>query len=97
MAYLSYEQIACSDTTVRDVDDLTIPANATHVELQAANGGDVAYTMDGTSVPSAGVGMLLQTGADPKLFLVDDLRKIKFVKNDGSTSLNIHYIAGRDI
>ena len=95
MSFLSFEQIA-TDATVKDVTDLTIPANATHAEIQADT-NDVRYTMDG-SVPSSSVGMLLVVGLKPKTFVIDDVREIQFIQGSGGAgNINLHYFAGRDV
>lgn len=97
MAYLSYEQIDCSSPAVQDADALTIPASATHAELQAQAEGDINYTMDGTTQPGASSGMVLRSTDSPKTFLIEDLRNIRFVKSGAATKLNVHYFGGRDI
>lgn len=97
--YKSYQQVTVS-TTELDVDDLTVPANATGVELQASE-QHVNYTMDGSTSPTAGatgVGMRLLTTDPPKSFLIEDLRSIKFIRGAASDAkLNVHYVTGRDI
>lgn len=96
MAYLSYEQVAVSNS-VLDVDDLTVPANATFAELQADTAG-VRYTMDGATDPTTASGMVLLTTSDPKIFLISDILNIRFIRSGGSDAvLNVHYSAGRDI
>ena len=96
MSYLSYEQVAVSNV-VLTAAALTIPAAATHVELQAS-GNNIGYTMDGATDPTDGAngsGMILLTTAEPKLFLVEDLRNIRFVRHAaGDGNLNVHYYAG---
>ena len=95
--YLSYEQVDAA--TVKTVSALTIPAEATHAELQAS-GGDISYTMDGeTDNPGSGRGMIMHSDADPKLFLIEDVRNIRFVRGNGvaDANLNIHYVGGRSI
>ena len=94
--YLSFEQIEADDT-VKDVSDLTVPANATGAELQADT-QDVRYTMDDNTDPSESSGMILGTTHDPKEFLIMDVRRIRFIRGAGSNGkLNIHYFAGRDV
>lgn len=96
MAYLLHEQIAAT-SSVKDVDALNIPANATHAELQADT-QDVRYTMDDTNNPTQTAGMILVTTSEPKLFLIEDVKRIRFVRGAGSDgNLNFHYIAGRDV
>ena len=94
MAFLSYEQVVV-DGTVKDIDDLTIPATANGAMLQAEQAGDVNYTMDGSTSPSATLGMALVVGNDPEQFLVEDIRNIKFTQSSVATLLNIHYFGGR--
>lgn len=96
--FLSYQRVDAT-ATVKTAADLTIPAKATHVELQA-DGGDVLYTMDDTTSPStaAPAGMRLQNGLRPETFLIEDLKRIKFVGEAATGSaLSLHYFAGRDI
>lgn len=93
--YLSYQQVVV-DTFHKTVDDLTVPAKATHAELQADT-QHVRYTMDGTA-PASDSGMLLLTTEGPKLFLIEDVRRIKFISAAvANGKLNIHYLGGRDI
>ena len=94
--YIGYEQIAVSDT-VLSVSDLTIKKGATLVELQAGT-QNVRYTMDLNTDPTAAIGMLLATTMEPKLFLIEDLKRIRFIRATGSDgTLNVHYVAGRNI
>jgi len=96
MAYLSFEQVTAT-SSVKDSSDLTIPVKATHAELQAS-GNNVAYTMDGSTDPTVSSGMTLVTTNAPKLFLIEDIRNIRFIRFGGSDgNLNIHYLAGRDV
>ena len=93
--FLSYEQVDV-DKHVKGAGDLTIPANATKVCLQAGS-GSVRYTMD-LSKPSHSVGMVLHAGLAPEEFLLEDLRRIRFTKGSAeNTTLGVHYSAGRDI
>lgn len=94
--YLGFEQVAATNA-VKTVSDLTIPASVTMAELQAS-GQDVRYTMDNTTNPTQTSGMVLLTTSEPKLFLVQDIRRIQFIRGAGiDGNLNIHYAAGRDI
>ncbi len=96
MAYVGFERVA-SDGTVKDVSDLTIPAGATWAEIQADT-QHVSYTMDGATDPAAGSGMLLLTTEPPKLFLIEDVRNIRFIQGSGGAgAINVHYGAGRNI
>ena len=93
--YLSFQRVA-SSSSVKTVTDLTVPAKATHAEIQADTQA-VRYTMDGTN-PASGSGMLFLTTSDPKQFLIEDVRKLKFIQGAGGAgAVNIHYFAGRDI
>lgn len=96
MAYLSYEQLAVSNSVLNS-SSLTIPAKATQAELQA-DSNHVRYTMDGTTNPTTTSGMLLLTTSDPKLFLIQDVRNIRVIR-DGAVDakLNVHYLAGRNV
>ncbi len=90
MAFLGYEQVTVSDS-VLTVDDLTIPTNATHAELQAQTQA-VNYTMDGSTDPTQDTGMILAVGDPPKTFPIEEIRAIKFVRGAASDGqLNLHY------
>lgn len=94
--FLFYEQVAATDV-VQTAAALAIPANATHAELQACT-QDVRYTMDNATNPDQAVGMVLDTDNPPKLFLIEDVARIRFHRGaavDGA--LNIHYLAGRNV
>lgn len=96
MAYLSFQQVT-ADNTVDSIAELTVPVNATHVELQAS-GNHVSYTMDGSTNPTQTAGMFLLTTESPKTFLIEDVKNIKYTRGAGSDgSLNLHYFAGRSI
>jgi len=93
--YIGFESIVSSGT-IKSANDLTIPANATAVEIQADT-QSVRYTMDTTN-PTSSSGMLFLTTSEPKYFLIEDLKRIKFVSGSGGDGvLNLHYVAGRDI
>ena len=94
--YLSYEQVTAT-AAVKTVADLVVPPRATHAELQARTAG-IAFTMDGATNPTATVGMILAVAGQPKEFLVQDLQKIRFMRQAAiDATLNIHYIAGRNV
>lgn len=96
MPYLSFERVA-SDGTVKTVSDLSVPANATRCEIQADT-QDVRYTMDGATDPAADSGMLFLTVEEPKQFMIEDVKNIKFTQGAGGAgALNFHYFAGRDV
>ena len=93
---LSFEQIAVSNAVQTAAADLTIPANCLWAELQAAT-GSIRYTCDGTT-PTTTIGMLLVAAADPKLFLIEDLSRFRFIRDGGAdATLGIHYGAHRDV
>lgn len=94
--YLSFQQVSVS-SSVLTVSSFTVPANATHVSLQADT-QPVRYTMDNTTTPTASLGMILLVGLAPETFSVEDLRRIKVIRGAGSDAkLNVHYFAGRDV
>lgn len=94
MAFLSHEQL--SVTTIQTFANLTMPTNTHGVRLQAT-ANNIVYTMDGSSVPTATIGMVLVVGNTPEDFNVDDIKKIKFISASGTAKLEVHYYAGRDI
>jgi hypothetical protein len=96
--YISYENLEAT-TIVQDVTALDVPVDATHAEIQAEV-QNVRYTMDNLTNPSNHSGMILLTTEPPRLFDIEDVKRIKFISDDVATSgrLNIHYYqAGRDI
>ena len=93
MAFLSHQQIATT-AAVKTVSDLTVPAEASHAQLQSGT-QDMRYTMDGSSAPAQAVGMVLKVGLAPETFLIEDIRNIKFVRGAGSNGVvDIHYFGG---
>lgn len=99
MAYLGYEQVVAT-VAVQVASGVTlpgVPANATSVQIQADT-QPVRYTMDGVNNPAAGVGMLFRLTDPPKEFLIEDLLRMRWIRDaaiDGN--LNLHYFAGRDV
>lgn len=95
--YVGYEKIVVK-ADVQTVSDLTLPTGATHAELQCESEG-VRYTMDNTTSPNQTTGMLLIKDQQPKLFLIEDIVRIKFCRNSSGTNatLHIHYVGGRDL
>lgn len=90
MAYLSYLQITVSSSVLLGSDQ-TIPARATFVELQAET-QPVRYTMDDATAPSASSGAVLKASGKPKLFSVEDFRRLKMIRGAGSDAkLNVHF------
>lgn len=99
MAYLAYEQVTVG-STVKDADDLVSASKNSSVlaELQA-DGQHIRYTMDDSTNPTSTLGMLLLTTDPPKLFTMEDVRRIRFTTGaaDGVSAarLNVHYVHGR--
>jgi len=98
--YIWFEQVVISNA-VKDVDDLNIPTNATHVTIQADNASSatgIRYTLDGIQAPTVTSGFLLPAAGQEKQLTIAALQKIQFIR-DGSVdgALHLHYFAGRDI
>ena len=94
--YLSFQRVA-SDATAKTQSAFTIPAKATAVELQADTQA-IRYTMDNATDPTSSSGMLFLTTEEPKFFLIDDFRRIRFTQGAGGAGgLNVHYLSARDI
>jgi hypothetical protein len=88
--FISYEQVVAG-TTVKTVDDLTVPAGASGAELQSDT-NDIRYTMDGTD-PTQTTGMVLLKGDFPKEFSSEELTSIKFTRGTtADANLNVHYV-----
>lgn len=98
--YLGYQQIAATAIVKTYASaGFTLPANVspTHVELQADT-QDIRYTMDNATNPTQTSGMVLAVGDPPKLFVIDDLLRIRFVRGAGADGvLNVHYVGGRAV
>jgi hypothetical protein len=89
--YIFYEQVAVSNTVLSRAN-FNIPNQVTHVELQADT-ANIRYTMDGYTDPTVSSGMLLLTTSDPKIFMADDLLKLRVIRDGGSdANLNMHYV-----
>lgn len=94
--FIGFEQVVATNV-VKDVNDLTVVGNATHVEIQADT-ADINYTMDNAISPTTTSGMTLRTSAPPKSVLIEDLRRIKFIRSGGANgNLNIHYFTGGNV
>ena len=94
--YLSYERVTADDTA-KGVSALTVPAGATHAEIQADT-NNVRYTMDGSTEADSTVGMLFLTTEGPKQFVIEDVKSISFHQvAAGAGAINIHYFGGRNI
>ena len=94
---LSFEQVAVSNAVLTAAANLTIPNNCLWAELQAT-AGNIRYTMDDTTNPTIASGMLLVANEVPKLFLVEDLNRIRFIRDGaGDATLELHYGAHRNV
>ena len=94
--YLNFEQVVASNA-VKTLTSLTVPANATAAELQADT-NPVRYTMDNATNPTQTSGMVMAVADQPKLFLIEDVNRMRFTRGAGADgNLNIHYLAGRDV
>jgi hypothetical protein len=94
--FIGFQQVSAT-SAVKTATALTIPANATAVEIQADT-QNVRYTMDNETNPAQSSGMIFLTTDCPKVFGIDDLRRIRFTRGAGSDgNLNFHYSAGRDV
>ena len=88
---VDHQKVSVS-SAVQTAGSLAGGVNAKNVELQART-GNIRYTMDGVTMPTATVGMLLPNGSDPKAFSVEDLSRIRFCR-DGlvDAELNLRYL-----
>ncbi len=88
--FLSFQRIAVNDV-VKTAAALTVPAAARGAMLQADT-NSVRYTMDDDTDPTVGSGMLLLTTSAPEHFLIEDVKRIRFVQGPGGAGgLNVHY------
>lgn len=100
--YLGYQRVNVT-SAVKTSADLTIPARATHCDV-VAEVGNVRYTMDGSTNPSASLpsGMVFKPTDPPKSFLIEDILRIKFCSetqggDPANEALNFHFSGGRDV
>ena len=94
--FLGFQQVVAG-ASVKTVTDLNIPANDTHAEVQADT-QTVRYNMNNATDPTQTVGMQFLVTSEPKSFLIEDIRRIRFIRGAGSDgNLNIHYFGGRNI
>ena len=96
--FLGYDQITVT-AAVQTVANLTVPAAATHVQIQGET-QDTRYTMDNVTNPTQTSGMVFSATAPEPVheFLREDLQRIRFVRGAGVNGvLNLHYSAGRNI
>lgn len=90
--FRAFQRVAVS-SVVKTVADLTIPNGATRAHLQSEATSGIRYTMDGVTDPTTTSGMILRSVSDPLDFLIDDVRKIRFVRDGAAdTALLIHYV-----
>jgi len=95
--FLSYEQLELPPGEVKTASDISIPAGATLVMLQAS-GNNVRYIMDNVENPNSDYGMLLLTTNQPEQFGIEDLLRGKFTSDAATNAyLNLHFYAGRAI
>lgn len=81
--------------TAKTVADLSPPA-AAHLCWIQADGDVIRYTLDGSTVPTSSVGMILP--ANEKIEIgITVLKNIKFIRGSGACVLLITYFGGRDI
>jgi len=92
MMFIKFERVAVS-SVVKTVTDLSVPATATRAHIQAEAASGVRYTMDAATNPTTSSGMVLRPTSDPLDFLIEDVKRIRFIR-DGSTdtALLIHYV-----
>lgn len=92
--FVYFQRVAISNS-VKSTADLTIPPGATHAEIQAESSAitdGVNYTMDGTA-PTVSSGMILPSNVAPKLVLIEDMQRIKFIRRGvNDTALLVHYV-----
>ena len=93
--YLGFQRVAVSNVVLLG-SALTVPAGASGAELQSETNA-VRYTMDGTE-PTTASGMLLRTADPPKGFLIEDILRMRYVRDGAVNSvLNVHFFGGRSI
>ena len=93
--YIGFQSVPTT-AVAQAVTSFSVPAKTTHVEVQAVTQA-VSYTMDGSN-PTATAGMQLLTTEGPRMFLVEDFNRIRFVQGAGGAGLlNVHYYTARNV
>lgn len=64
-------------SVVKTASEFDLPSSASHVAIQAT-GDIIRYTLD-AATPSASKGLRLLVGKKPRIVLIDDFARIKFV------------------
>ena len=89
-----YRQYAV-ESVVKTLDPSAFPAEANGGAMLQAESQNIRYTMDGTT-PTTTYGMRLIAGLAPEEFLIDDVKRMKYVLEAGLTGkLNVHFFGGR--
>jgi hypothetical protein len=96
--FLGYEQIASTGTaqSVKTVSTVipTITKAINLVRIQAT-GQSISYTLDGKTVPTATLGMLLIAGLEAIELRYEDFLNMQFIEGSGGAGkLNIEYYGG---
>jgi hypothetical protein len=75
----------------------TVPSGTREMWVQADT-ANVRYTLDGTTVPTAAVGMIVVAGAHQALVIRGSMsmKNASFIAESGSPKLNIMYIGQSD-
>jgi len=95
--YLGYQRIAITDLVQLGSAAFTLPVGVNMAELQSETSA-VRYTMDNATNPSTSQGMLLRLTDEPKLFLIENLLRMRFCRDGGANAvLNVHYSGGRSV
>lgn len=80
------------DVALGSAGPLTVPVGTERAWLQCS-GGNVRYTLDGSTTPTASVGMIIVNGAHQpvEIAVTAGLRDMKVIKESGTVILQITY------
>ncbi len=91
------EHVASAAGVLQATVVFNIPQNVTYAEVQADTQA-VRYTMDDSTQPTSTLGMLFLVTEPPRLFLIEDFKKMRFTQGAGGAgALNVTYIRGRNV
>lgn len=80
------------DVALGSAAPLTVPNGTERAWLQCS-GGNVRYTLDGSTTPTASVGMIIVNGAHQptEISVTAGLKDMKVIKESGTVILQITY------
>lgn len=89
--YLGYDNATASTTPGGLGAAVTIPANATHARIDVASGGgNLVYTCDGSTTPTATLGEVIPAGEAGEI-ACDDLTNVTLRSDAGTAAYSVSF------